>query len=63
MALVVTAPEIAATLAETGVAPLFETTIELRAAVQHVSGSRVAAASAAGAPARAAAESPPAASS
>lgn len=37
LALVVTAPEVAATLAETGVESLFEVTAGLRAAVQHVS--------------------------
>lgn len=38
MALVVTAPEISATLAETDVAPLFDIAAELQVAVQRISG-------------------------
>ena len=38
MALVVASPEVAATLAETGVAPLFETGAELQVALAHISG-------------------------
>ena len=36
LALVVTAPEVAATLADTGVAPLFDVTADLPAALSHL---------------------------